>query len=144
MQNSMTQCMGVPVRFDEDLPYISDSRGLWRWKEIVVGPSYFALTAREKQAVLAHEAGHCKLLHLEKRILRLWLLVMPKRLLAYCHQQEYQADQFAKACGYGAAMISLLERVALVQSEGGAAQTQLVGSLYHPPLQSRIERLKGA
>lgn len=141
---SLTYCMGVPVEFDPDLPYISDSRGLFRWKRIVVGKSFFALTSREKQAVLAHEAGHCKLKHLEKRILRLWLLVMPKRLLAYCHRQEYEADQFSKACGFGEAMVSLLEKVALVQSDGNAAQTQLVGSLYHPPLQSRIERLKGA
>lgn len=143
--SELPHCMGVPVRFDPQLSYISDSRGLFRWKVIVVGPSFFALGAREKQAVLAHEAGHCKLKHLERRILRLWLLLMPKRLLAYCHQQEYEADQFSKACGFGEAMISVLERVMLYQDEpANAAATQLAGSLYHPPLQSRIERLKGA
>lgn len=93
---------GIPVRFDPDAKIISDSRGLWPFKRIVVGPPFFNFAEREKQAILLHEAGHCKMFHLEKRIARLWLLLWRPALLArYCEAQEYAADQYAAECGYG-------------------------------------------
>jgi Zn-dependent protease with chaperone function len=119
------------VLYDPELKNISDSRGIWRWKKIVVGPSFLRLDEREAGAVLLHEAGHCKLRHLEKRLTMLWLvLVSPKRLLRICLEQEYEADRFAAKCGYGNDLIRLFNRMS-AQSPGP----------FHPELGSRIARL---
>lgn len=125
-----TDCLGIPVCYLSDFNGISDSRGLWRWKKIVVGPTFTRFPPREQAAMLLHEVGHCKLYHLEKRLLRLWrLLWHPSQLAAYCMQQEFEADRFVSGCGYGADLARAFSRL----TEGNAA--------LHPPLSLRIERL---
>ena len=81
-------CLGIPVRYDPTLRVLSDSRGIWPLKEVVVGSAISAFTQREVEAILMHEVGHCKLFHLEKRLLRLWMIFRPKLLAEYCKQQE--------------------------------------------------------
>ena len=133
MKTQLTPCLGIPVFYDPDLKNISDSRGLWRWKKIIVGPQFKNLSEREAGAVLLHEAGHCKLRHLEKRISMAWLmLTSPQRLLNLCLAQEYEADAFAARCGYGNDLARLFAR--MQQGQGP----------FHPELASRISRLKGA
>lgn len=109
---------------------ICNSRGIGRWKEIVVGPIFQAFPERERAALLLHEAGHCKLRHLEKRLAKLWLLVWaPRRLAALCRQQEFEADRFVAGCGYGADLARAFSRL------------KAADSLYHPPMIERIARL---
>lgn len=133
MKNSLScvpDCLGIPVRYDPDLRQICESRGLWRWKGIVVGPVFQRFPDREKQALLLHEAGHCKLRHLEARTARLWwLLWRPRQLAALCQMQEFEADRYAAGCGYGADLARAFSR--LVPGE----------SRWHPPLPERIARL---
>jgi len=123
--------LGVPVRYDPQAKMISDSRGLWRWKKIVVGPMFWInFDEREKQAILLHEAGHCKMFHLEKRILRLPLmLVRPSFVASYCRAQEFAADQFAAGCGYAQDLARALSKI---RAGGGPL---------HPDLPTRIARL---
>lgn len=123
-------CLGIPVRYDPSLRVISDSRGVWPFKRIVVGPAIQNFTREEGQAILMHEAGHCKLFHLEKRLARLWMLVRPQMLGDYCKRQEYQADYFVVQLGRGRELVSVLEKT---QSRGGPI---------HPDAASRIERLR--
>jgi Zn-dependent protease with chaperone function len=125
----INDCLGIPVRYDPEAKVIADSRGLLRWKEIVVGPGIFNFSRREQQAILLHEVGHCKLYHLEKRLLRLWKLIWPKSLALYCQFQEQQADYYVAQCGYGLDLASAFSRMT---SSGGPL---------HPSTSSRIERL---
>ena len=139
MMRGMVKCdykvMGIPVYYDERMTNISSFTGLSRWKRIKVGPLFWKLTNREQQAVLLHEAGHCQLDHLQKRILWAWLaLVYPKKLMEICHEQEYQADQFAAAAGYRLDLVSFFNKL-----QEGEVEVD-----FHPTLQSRIERLMGA
>ena len=130
MKKSLWPCLGIPVFYDPKLKNISDSRGLWRWKKIVVGPAFFRLDEREAGAVLLHEAGHVKLRHLEKRLTMLWLvLISPQKLLRICVEQEFEADRFAARCGYGADLTRLFHRL--------AREPQM----FHPSLDERIARL---
>lgn len=124
-------CLGIRVIYDPAMEIVSDSRGLLRWKRIYVGPSFFKLRPEESSAVLAHEAGHCHLKHLEKRLLRLWMLAFPSRMLALIHEHEYEADAFAARAGFGAQLRAFFARL--------PPSTNIL----HPPLQSRIERLGG-
>lgn len=128
--------LGIPVVYDERMERISDTSGIGRWKRIKIGPSFWQLTPREAEAVLLHEAGHCKLYHLEQRLLWIWLaLVSPRRLIEMCHEQEYAADRFAAAAGYGLDLVSLFTRM----HEGNDTAVN-----FHPPLAARIERLMQA
>lgn len=130
---SLNSCLGIPVRYDQEALGISDSRGLWRWKEIVVGRAFLAFPPREQQAILLHEVGHCKLYHLEKRIARLWLLVIdPGALLTFCIEQEHEADRFARACGYGPDLARAFGRI------------KPSSDPLHPPVGERISRLVAA
>lgn len=72
--------LGIPVIYDADLPILSDSSGIWRWKKIFVGPYFYRLSERQQGAVLLHEAGHCKMLHVEKIILH--ALLRPRLIWA--------------------------------------------------------------
>ena len=126
-------CHGVPVVFDPRQRTISEARGIWRWKKIFVGPQFLGFDDREQQALLLHELGHCKLRHLEKRLLRLWLIVIPSRLRALCVEQEFEADLFAARCGFGPALAGVFMRLRAHDD-----------SPLHPELQSRIERLLSA
>lgn len=124
-------CLNIRVFYDPDMAIISDSRGLLLWKRIFVGPAFFKLRPDESAAVLAHEAGHCHLRHLEKRLLRLWMLAFPSRMLALIHEHEYEADAFAAKAGFGAQLRAFFARLPPTTD------------ILHPPLQSRIERLGG-
>ena len=132
MKHALTPCLGIPVYYDPKLKNISDTRGLRRWKKIVVGPGFLRLSEREAGAVLLHEAGHCKLHHLEKRLSMVWLvLVSPQRLLRICLEQEHEADDFAVKHGYGQDLAQLFSRM------------EQRKALFHPALSARIARLKG-
>jgi Zn-dependent protease with chaperone function len=123
-------CLGVPVRYNPKLKFISESRGLWPFKRIVVGPGIRAFAEREQQAILLHEVGHCKMFHLEKRILRvLTAFFRPSVIIAYCHAQEFSADEFVAHCGYGLELARAFTRL-----------TQTAG-VWHPRSEDRIARL---
>lgn len=119
-------CLGIPVRYDAHLKIISDSRGIWRWQEIVVGPLFTAFPPREQQAILLHEAGHCKMRHVEHRLLA---LLAPWTIPRLCREQEFAADRFAAECGFGADLARAFLRLK-------APATAL-----HPPVEERIGRL---
>lgn len=125
-------CMGIRVVYDPGMTEpISDSRGVFRWKRIFIGPTLRAFPPREQAALLIHEAGHCKLKHLEWRILWAFLLIFwPPALAAYCRKQEFQADLFTAHCGYGPDLARAFMR--LRGSSGGPL---------HPPIEERIARL---
>lgn len=156
-----SNCLGVPVRYDPQQRRLVDSRGVWRWKEIVVGPSFFQFPPREQQALLLHEVGHCRLNHVARLLwyivrspLRAWsfascglrcasqgladiqffeavAVAMPE-LAAYRMAQEFEADRFAAGCGYGHDLARAFGRIS---SEGGP---------FHPHPSQRIARLVGA
>lgn len=125
------KCLGIAVIHDTNLKMISESRGVLWWKKIVIGNSFFNFPEREKMAILLHEAGHCKLHHVEKRILSLWLAFWPTLLARYCQNQEYQADYFVAKCGYGDDLASAFLR--MIAYPQGA---------FHPAVDSRIARLR--
>ncbi len=153
-------CLGIPVRYDARSKAIVDSRGFWRWKEIVVGPGFFAFPPREQGALLLHEAGHCKCNHVLK--LALFILRSPRRIArflkcaaasarkkhgeaqffnavaqrlpevaAYRIAQELEADRFAAGCGYAHDLVRAFGRI---QSDGGP---------FHPHPALRVSRLLG-
>jgi len=126
-------CHGIRVVYDPNTSSISDSRGLWRWKKIIVGNNFFRFPPREQQAILLHEVGHCKLRHLEKRIASTWWVVIaPRRLIELCVEQEFQADRYAAAHGYGDDLARAFSRI---RGES---------NLLHPPLEERRRRLISA
>ncbi len=127
----MTDCWDVPVFYDPKLEHFADSRGIGPFKKIVVGPSFSQLAPPEQAAVVLHEVGHCKLRHLEKRLLVAWMfLLWPPYMVRLCHEHEYEADAYAAKQGFGGYLISLFERL-----EGAKP-------FWHPSAASRIERLR--
>lgn len=142
MGNRIAPCLGIPVRIDLRATYwfgeprpIANSQGIFRWKEIVVGPLFMQFPSREQMAMLLHEAAHCLMRHHELRILNLWRIFWPPSMFRYCRAQEYAADRFVLGMGYGPDFARMLSRV-----EGEAPWPM---SLYHPPRKDRIERLIG-
>jgi len=73
---------GVPVRVDRfpKREFIAEARGVWPFKRIVVSPHFLMMHPTYQRAVLAHEAGHCKHFHFEKRILALPVLDIDARM----------------------------------------------------------------
>lgn len=122
-------CLGIPVVFDRKMKLIANSRGIGRWKKIVVGPAFLSFQAREQQAILLHEVGHCKLRHLEKRLAKFWLILRPSRLAELCRAQEYEADRYAAACGYGVDLARAFSRITATPHP------------LQPPVNERIDRL---
>lgn len=122
----LNPCLGIPVRFDPNQKTICESRGLGFLKKVFVGPAFLAFPPREQQALLLHEVGHCKLRHLEKRIVA---LLTPWRTARVCREQEFEADRFAAGCGYGADLARAFLRI------------QAVPDPLHPPKEERIRRL---
>lgn len=122
-------CLGIPVIFDSRVETFAESRGLFRWKRIFLGPRFLSLPPREQQALLLHEAGHCKLHHLEKRILAC-LTFWPPKVLKLCVIQEFQADRFTAGCGYGRDLVNFLLR--FKDHKAGP---------FHPPQAERVRRL---
>ena len=155
MSIKISSCAGVPVRYDDNAtsasiildrsrwwwpwritqhPCLCEQRGIWRWREIVIGRAFLAFPPREQQAILMHEVGHVRLRHVRERLLSIWLIFcLPNRFALLCQRQEYEADQFAAKCGFGPDLASAFGRF----SASGA------GAL-HPELSDRIERLNGA
>lgn len=122
---------GIPVRFDPAQSTLCDSRGIWPLKRIVYGPALRELPAREQQAVILHEAAHCKMFHVEHRLAALWrLFVRPASLAELCRLQEFEADRFVIAHGYGPDLARVLLRF----------QSGKRGPL-HPSTSERIRRL---
>lgn len=119
--------LGIPIHYDEKARIISDSRGLWPFKRIVVGPAFWRFGPREMQAILLHEVAHCKLFHLERRLLR--AIFFPGSIKEFCFAQEFQADNFVALTGYGKDLASVFSKV---------KQTE---QILHPPTAERIERL---
>ncbi len=132
----LNPCLGIPVEFDEKMrDIVSEARGVWRWKKIVVGPSIAVFPPSEREAILLHEVAHCKARHLERRIGALWLLLVnPRRLARLCIEQEFEADSFVVASGKGPELASAFLRL---QAHGRASSS----SALHPSLAERIERL---
>ena len=123
--------LGIPVRVNPRTKLISYSAWPWPAKRIIVGPQWFMLDPRTRAAILLHEAGHCKLFHLEKRLASLWRLAWsPKSLLALCVEQELEADTYAAERGYGAELIMLYST--LTEQE----------SIYHPSVAERCKRIR--
>jgi len=123
---------GIRIVHDPLSATLSDSRGLWPFKKIVVNDHFFRLAPPEQAAFILHEVGHCKLFHLEKRVLALPLLfVRPSYLNRLCIEQEHEADAYAAAQGFGPYLVSAFSRMKM---DGE--------NLLHPDFKSRIERLR--
>lgn len=85
------------------------ARGFWPLKWIEVSESFFQLDAREQKAVLLHEVGHCRYLHMEKRMLMLpffWTDWVRRSAI----KQELEADAYVKDMDYGDDMVRYLRR----------------------------------
>jgi Zn-dependent protease with chaperone function len=120
----------IPVRYDPKVRTIASARHTAWGRYIAVGPTWFQLRPREREAVLYHELGHLRSWHLIKR----WVAVplfwtqWVRRLAV---EQEYQADDYAAKHGYAMDFICVLMGYC---RDGGE---------FYPLLQDRIERLKG-
>lgn len=121
------KCLGIPVYLDPNGAMISDSRGVWPFKRIVLGRSFQLFDPEEKKAIILHEVAHCKLFHLERRILR--AIFAPWGLVKCCHEQEFQADFFVGLLGHGPDLARAF------------AKLQSVSDPLHPPTSERIKRL---
>jgi len=136
----------------------------WR-RQIVLSPTLLReLTAELQEAVLAHEAGHCRLRHEEQWLLggglfwlalfslmawswnlwsvvglalAAWLLIEASRPLtaALRRHWEFEADAFAAAQVGAEAMAA-----ALVRLDG--LNGPPMSSPYHPSLEDRLRRLR--
>lgn len=113
-----------------EYPTFCEQRGIWRWREIVVGRAFFAFPPREQQAMLLHEIGHIKMGHIRERIVT--LLTRPWRFFRLCREQEYEADRFVLLSGFGVELAQAFTRI------------KAVSDPLHPPVQERIARLIGA
>ncbi len=74
-----------------------------------VDPAFWTLPAGERMAIIAHEAGHRYHKHLWKRLVWAWFM-RSEHLQWFYHQQEFQADQFARSMGYGRQLAAFLKR----------------------------------
>lgn len=124
-----SEILGLPISYNQQFKGVAVARGVWPFKHIEVGVSWFGLSMGERIAVLMHEAGHCKLLHLEKRIL--WLpLFWTKFVERIAMDQELEADEFAFRHGYGVEFLQFLKRFRYVKGD------------YYPNYPERSEHLK--
>jgi len=111
---------GVPVRVDRfpKREFIAEARGVWPFKRIVVSPHFLMMHPTYQRAVLAHEAGHCKHFHFEKRILALpFLILTPAWIREFAHDQEIEADAFAATQGYGLELAAMLDQHVFGESD---------------------------
>lgn len=104
------EIFGIPVVEDRRSAHIARARGFWPFKRIAVNAQWFTLPYGEQQAVLAHEAGHCRALHLEIR-LALLPLCWTKAVQQIARDQELEADAFAARAGYGLDLLNFILRV---------------------------------
>lgn len=136
----------------------------WR-RQIVLSPTLRReLTVDLQEAVLAHEAGHCRLRHEEQWLLggglfwlvmfglmawnwniwsvaglalAAWLLVKASRPLTavFRRRWEHEADAFAAVHVGAEAMAAALERLAVLNGPP-------IASPFHPSLEDRLRRLR--
>jgi Zn-dependent protease with chaperone function len=112
------------------LSFYAETVGFAFWKTIRTGKAFESLSPEEAHAVIAHEEGHIVHWHIEKRILRLLIAVFrPQRFYDLCAAQEFEADDYAKARGYGPALAAFLARLPDAPQDG------------YPTTQERIARL---
>lgn len=127
MKTRLQPVFGIPVLYDDTFHSFTQCRGFWPFKRIVVGRSFMLLNSREKTALVLHEIAHAKLLHAEQRIL--CALITPWQLKRLGREQEFQADDYARASGYGRDLAFFFARI------------REEPSFWHPPKKDRIERL---
>ena len=85
---------------------IARSTSFFWWKRIYVGVRFFTLSDAQREAVLAHEEGHCNLHHSELRSLA--VLLCPFLIKWVCHKTEYAADLYAAERGLAKPLIQVL------------------------------------
>lgn len=124
--------LGVPVHTTDDPDVLAQSRGVWPWKKIVVGPFWHRLMQDERIALLLHELAHVRLFHVEQRILMI-PLIWTKWVRAIVAEQEFRCDDYAANCGFGIEMV----RVIRDAHRNGASD-------WHPSPGERILRLMKA
>ena len=142
---------GYDVYFDPESRVEARAVGLWPKKRIVVGAMWAKLPEPERTAVIYHEVGHCKAMHLERRVLMLVaafapaLFMLPARLLIvglatlflwelaawWARKSEYEADLFAAQHGHARALVSYLARPRPFDGSGD----------FYPSHSERIEAL---
>lgn len=121
---------GIPVDIDVRQAATACARGLWPFKRIVVGLKWYALPVDQRVAVLYHEAGHCRLFHLEKRILALpLLLVAPRLAAAIARRHELASDRYAAQAGFAAPHIAYLEEAHADDSDFYPSREERISSL---------------
>lgn len=123
------RCLGIRVAYKPKAKCIAESRGLWPFQRIIVGPLFLSFPPREQEAILIHEVAHCKMRHLEARILNLWMLVYPPLLRKLCVEQEHDADRYVRSLGYGSDLARAF------------AKLKVAPHLLHPDTSERIARL---
>jgi len=126
--------LGEPkYHFDPDLQIVACVSWLGPWKRIRYGPTLFAMLPQERMAAFAHEEGHWRLLHSEKR----WLLACctlflgVPLMMALARRQELAADRYAAERGHADGLISFLLR-----------QPVSTSSSLYPPLALRLAQLR--
>jgi Zn-dependent protease with chaperone function len=135
----------IPVKYDRKRTGIAWACGLWPLKSIVIGMGWFGLTPSEQQAALAHEAGHCRHFHLEKRLLLLpfagceWAQAIARR-------HELEADAFAVRHGHGHGMLQLVHRALRVEwafrdRRGPPTLAEVVDRLLSPAPEVRAKHI---
>lgn len=143
--------MGIPIRFDPSVKGVAEAHGFGRWVEIRVNQSFFKLPPAMAEAVLVHEAKHCRSFHREQRYVLLALMVAPVLLLPWqfilaallfmgtavfiwwwSERQEYDADRFAFERGHGQALAQFISLMCQHQQ----------GDFFHPSHHDRTARLE--
>lgn len=102
--------LGIPVITDPTFRGHARAAGVWPFKRIVVGPALATLPTAEREAVLMHEAHHCRAFHLEARLLMLPLVLVAHFVMRVCRRQELTADRHAVRRGLGEHMRNYLAR----------------------------------
>ncbi|RQN37360.1 M48 family metalloprotease [Paraburkholderia tropica] len=105
------------------------------WHTIQTGDLMDCLIPSVRAAVIAHERGHLRHWHAEKRLL--WFLTLRvlwdwQGFLQMCEEQELEADRYARKMGHGLAL-----RMFLIAH--GHRRKQLG----YPCLHKRLEALNG-
>jgi hypothetical protein len=104
--------LGIPVLVDMHTHIPAQAKGLWPFKRIVLGQGFFYLGLREKEAVLHHEACHCRRFHLERRLCAIpLLLVAPRVAEKIAIEHELEADRAAVHRGFGAELLRVLHKL---------------------------------
>lgn len=119
------------VKIDPELDTMALARGVWPFKRIHVHPEWTSLPPGEQYAILLHEAGHCLLLHLERRLLMLpvfWTKWAERR----AENHEHEADAFCVLEGYGVHL-----RCFLARRDRGDHAT----GYFHPPVKERMANI---